>query len=159
MNLTVHGVTTNIYGTKMGRYGSGMGLLASPTPVLRLGWCWTHLRPITGRQYGIGMRVARSPTRSLGRYPDPRTLSGMGLVLSLSHIFRRYMDGNGYWPIPDGILGSGMPVDPSPTHTDPFLNPRRNGWPHLLASFWTRPGRVLGERARTRGQRITRGHQ
>jgi hypothetical protein len=109
-------------GTKMGRYWSGMGLLASPTPVLRRGWCWAHLRPITGRQYGIAMGLAPSPTRSLGRCTDPRTLSGMGLVASLSHTFCRYMDGGRSWRIPDGILGSEKPVAPSPTHPEPFLN-------------------------------------
>jgi hypothetical protein len=110
-------VKVNVYGTKMDWYGSGMWLLASPTPVLHRGCCWTHHRPITGPQYGIGMGLAPSPTRSLGRYTDPRTLSGMGASPIPVPFFRRYMD---------GILGSGMPVAPSPTNTDPFLNPRHN---------------------------------
>jgi hypothetical protein len=35
------------------------------------------------------------------------------------------LDGDRSRPIPDKVLGSGMPVTHSLTHTDPFLNPRR----------------------------------
>jgi hypothetical protein len=63
----------------------------------------------------------------------PRTSSGMGLVPSLSHNGRRYWTGMGPGSSLDKVLGSGIPVGPSPTHMlsgSPLLNPRRGvcGW-------------------------------
>jgi hypothetical protein len=69
---------TFVYGTKMGRYGSGMGLLASPTPFLRRGCCWTHPRPILTASMGQGWGQPHSRRRTgvgMGQAPSPSTLS------------------------------------------------------------------------------------
>jgi hypothetical protein len=112
----------------MGRYGLGMGLLASPT----LGLCrertWTHPRPIpTANIYGIGMRLAPSPTRSQDR-KSVTDLVGDGTSPIPVPYCLSELDGNWSRPIPDKVLRAGIPIAPSPTHTDPFLNPGRRAF-------------------------------
>jgi hypothetical protein len=109
----------------MGGYGIGDGATGIPDPrtLLRMGLDLSLSN--TDGQYGTGMGLALSLTTQQGRYIIAGTSSGMGLVPSLSHTGRRYWTGMESRPTPNKVVGSGMPVAPSPTHTVPFLNPKR----------------------------------
>jgi hypothetical protein len=100
---------------------SGMGLDPSP------------LKTDGQYIYGTGMGLAPSPTRvagTIGARFRPTNVGGDGASPIPSPYWPSVLDGDGFRPgsIPDKVLGSGTPAAASPTHTDPFLNPR-----HFLA--------------------------
>jgi hypothetical protein len=112
----------------MSRYGSGMGLLdPCLSDTRRPVWDKDGTRPL--------------PDAVCGRESRSWDLIGDGASPIPVPYRPSVLEGEGSRLIPDKVLGSGMPVAPSPTHTDPFHNPKRafDLSPHFLvfvSAFW-----------------------
>jgi hypothetical protein len=121
-NIQAHQRSSRV--KELRRYGSGMGLFASPTLVP---WSGTGLDASPSHRRPVWERDGTSPIPDEVRGTESRPWDIVGE--GASHIPVQYwpsvLDGDGSRLIPDEVLGSGTAVAPSSTHSDPFLNPER----------------------------------
>jgi hypothetical protein len=140
----------------MGRYGSGMGLLAyaSPTPGPCRGWGWTHPRPILtasmGQEWGDQPHLCGRSQRRYGTGPfpvDPKLVGYPDGILTIRVSYGCTRVGRGLDEFnlepatsgsgPDGAQsgpkldehdGTGMSLLPSQTYTDQLITPNAHNF-------------------------------